>query len=380
MHTLKKALLPAAIVAAGSLLLGCEADNQASPGLDNVLVEAAQRELAKHALADDIVVSGVSEPRLLKLRMISTNKGTLIADLGAGIVVNGALEDMQTGEPVFTEPTRRASPLPFANTGAGGAKSDDSDVHPFIDGLDPGMPAEKVGEAWGKDIVEWTDRLSQQLGKRLLEIKARASGEGGSAAEASSGTVLPPAGAVPKIGFDNSGRALSEEQKRVQVQGLMKSLPDNWMVSWKAPEETSAITVLTDPTCPFCQRLHRAIPELNEAGITVNYLFFPRHLSLGAGDSRARQSVSRINAAFCADDPHAAMDELFAGGSPGRPCSALPESDERPRDPAADHYQLGLIMGVEATPHIIHSSGNTTQGFSNARALIDRIHSFERSL
>ena len=57
---------------------------------------------------------------------------------------------------------------------------------------------------------------------------------------------------------------------------VLENMGEETMIVF-APEEVKyTVTVFTDIDCPYCARLHREVKELNDNGIKVRYLAFPR--------------------------------------------------------------------------------------------------------
>ena len=118
------------------------------------------------------------------------------------------------------------------------------------------------------------------------------------------------------------------------------------------PGETrDFITIFTDVTCFYCQKLHREVDQLNAMGIEVRYLAFPR----GGIPS---EGATKLATAWCADDQQTTLTELKAGVD-------LP-LNECVDNPIAAQYELGQIMGVSGTPAIITSSGMMIPGYRPA--------------
>ncbi|WP_275287145.1 thioredoxin fold domain-containing protein [Halomonas elongata] len=70
---------------------------------------------------------------------------------------------------------------------------------------------------------------------------------------------------------------MSEQQRREQRLAKLAELGDNAYVTYPADGDVKGqMTVFTDISCPYCQRLHQDIPQLNAASITVHYLPYPR--------------------------------------------------------------------------------------------------------
>src|SRR6056300_737178 len=106
-------------------------------------------------------------------------------------------------------------------------------------------------------------------------------------------------------------RLINLTEKRLSGMRLeaVQQVDDNDMVIFPAEGERRArIYVFTDIDCPYCQKLHEEVDALNEAGVEVAYLAFPRS---GPGGATA----SRMDQIWCADDRLAAMESALDGGS-----------------------------------------------------------------
>lgn len=111
------------------------------------------------------------------------------------------------------------------------------------------------------------------------------------------------------------------------------------------------ITVFTDTTCPYCQRLHEDLLDLRQAyPLEIRYLMFPRG---GLNSKGARE----LRSVWCSDDPQAAMTAAKGNESftpEGGACDP----------PIAEHYELGREVGVDGTPFlIIGDDGPVVSGY-----------------
>lgn len=179
---------------------------------------------------------------------------------------------------------------------------------------------------------------------------------------------------IPKVGYNEDGERVSEGQRRARIESMVERIPDNWTVNYEARgEEALEVLVFTDYTCPFCQRLHDSLGEINEAGVTVRYMMYPRILVRGEGE-RADRAVEMFGNAWCALDQKTAFDELFASQvAPPASCEDLPEDVERPGNPVYEHFMLGNIFDLRGTPLIVTEDGRTVTGFNDTRTLLDRL-------
>ena len=135
---------------------------------------------------------------------------------------------------------------------------------------------------------------------------------------------------------------------------LMAAVALEDMVVFPADGQTKAvINVFTDVDCGYCRKLHQEVPALNELGIEVRYLAYPR---AGVGSP----SYAKIVSAWCADDPNGAITELKAGNEiPEKTCD----------NPVAAQFDLGREVGVTGTPAIVLEDGRLLPGYAPAADL-----------
>ncbi|MDR5868558.1 DsbC family protein [Halomonas koreensis] len=148
---------------------------------------------------------------------------------------------------------------------------------------------------------------------------------------------------------------LSEQARNAERAERLAAIPDAERVIFRGTDEPKArITVFTDTTCPYCRRLHEEVPRLNEMGIRVDYLAFPR----GGMRSPGARELERV---WCAANPAEAMaaakrEESFEG-------------DAACDNPVEDQYHLGMELGVQGTPAIVLPDGRLVPGYVPAERL-----------
>ncbi|HSG89199.1 MAG TPA: DsbC family protein [Pseudomonadales bacterium] len=156
--------------------------------------------------------------------------------------------------------------------------------------------------------------------------------------------------AVLADGFQNR----TEDLRAVRRVEMIDEVKRDDMIVFAPEGETRAVVnVFTDIDCGFCQRLHREVPALNEMGVEVRYLAYPR-AGIGSG------SMDKLVSAWCAEDPRVALTRLKSG-QPVEPRSCA--------NPVAAHYRLGQRMGVRGTPALFLEDGRMLPGYMPAAAL-----------
>lgn len=136
---------------------------------------------------------------------------------------------------------------------------------------------------------------------------------------------------------------------------LMAAVDIKQQIVFSPKGETKAfIHIFTDVDCSYCQKLHREIAAINELGIEVRYLAYPR-----AGiDS---ESSRKLATAWCAKDPQKMLTKLKS-----RQQVPLAVCDG---NPIAEHYRLGELVGVNGTPNMVTASGQMIGGYVPADEL-----------
>ena len=159
-----------------------------------------------------------------------------------------------------------------------------------------------------------------------------------------------------------SSRSMESFERRLAPKRgeRLATYPDDKTIVF-APEGDAShtITVATDVSCGYCRKFHREVGTLNEAGIAVRYLLFPRSgLEADSGSYKSMTSV------WCNEDKAEALTRSKRGES------IEPAECE---NPIAEHYQMSREMGVRGTPTIFTESGEKIGGYVPAAQLIETV-------
>lgn len=158
--------------------------------------------------------------------------------------------------------------------------------------------------------------------------------------------------AVGADGFVNLGELRRDEQRLKLLDGVK---PEDMIVFSPEGKPRAHISVFTDVTCFYCQKLHQEVPELNKRGVEVRYLAYPR-----AGmDS---DGYRKLASAWCAENPQDTLTRL-------KQKQSVAENVCTP-NPIADQYRLGQEVGVRGTPAIVTGSGQMIPGYQSADELM----------
>lgn len=135
------------------------------------------------------------------------------------------------------------------------------------------------------------------------------------------------------------------------AQKTLQAVDKDELIIYPAKGETKAVVYsFTDADCPYCTKLHEEMADINARGIEVRYLAWPR----------SQASVPKMEAIWCSQDRHAAMNQAKMGANVQAPSC---------ENPVAAHMALGARLGVRGTPAIFTESGQQIGGYLPAEQL-----------
>lgn len=152
-------------------------------------------------------------------------------------------------------------------------------------------------------------------------------------------------------------RNLTEEGLGGLRMAALKGVGDDKRIVYKAKEPKHTITVFTDIDCGYCRKLHQQMADYNKAGISVEYLFFPRS---GIGTESFNKAVS----VWCAADRNDALNQAKNG--------VAIENKTCP-NPITEEFELGRRIGVSGTPAVITEDGTQIGGYLTPEQMIARL-------
>ena len=153
-----------------------------------------------------------------------------------------------------------------------------------------------------------------------------------------------------------SKQNLTEQTQQQVTKKVIDTYDEKKMIVFAPKGKTNhTITVSTDVDCPYCSMLHKEVPKLNEAGISVRYLMYPR---AGAGTPTFNKSIST----WCNKDQKTAITVAKEGGV------VEPKTCD---NPVQEQFDLGTAIGVTGTPTLVLESGKVLPGYVPAAQLIE---------
>ncbi len=156
------------------------------------------------------------------------------------------------------------------------------------------------------------------------------------------------------------GINLSEQERASARKKILESVPASETIDFAPLAEQHTVYVFTDITCGYCRRFHSDMAELNDKGVAVRYLAFPR-----AGiDS---ESFKDMESVWCAADQNAAMT-LAKQGEQVTPAQC--------DNPVQRQYELGESLGVRGTPAIYLENGQELPGYVPPDMLLQALNQY----
>ncbi|MEM7407851.1 MAG: DsbC family protein [Pseudomonadota bacterium] len=151
---------------------------------------------------------------------------------------------------------------------------------------------------------------------------------------------------------------LTASYQNEQRADALAAIPESEMIVFEPKGEARyTLTTFTDIDCGFCRKLHREMKQLNDLGIRVRYLLFPR---AGLGSDSHRKAV----AVYCSKDQQDAMTVAKAGDDPGTATCD---------NPVEAHLKLGRELGLRGTPFSVTASGEAINGYLSPRRMLQRL-------
>ena len=155
----------------------------------------------------------------------------------------------------------------------------------------------------------------------------------------------------------NSKENLTEKHRAKLIAKKLEKYGEDQMIVIGPKQPKAHVTVFTDVDCPYCAKFHRDVPALNEAGVEVRYLLFPR---TGIGG----RSYKRAVGVWCAKDPIESVGVAKAGGE-----VAFKDCE----NPVQEHYELGQEIGIRGTPAIVLDDGRMIGGYVPPERLVSQL-------
>ena len=149
--------------------------------------------------------------------------------------------------------------------------------------------------------------------------------------------------------------SITENTKMNQRLSIIDSIDKENFFVFKPQKTEHTLTIFTDPSCPYCQKLHNEIPDLLDNNIEIRYVLFSRN---GNDVDAYNQLVS----AWCSEDKTETLENLFSGD--------LLDETEPCDNPIAKNLEHAGLLSVEGTPTIFLEDGRIIPGYQSAKNIL----------
>ena len=140
--------------------------------------------------------------------------------------------------------------------------------------------------------------------------------------------------------------------------GMLDAVPRERRIIFSPAKPKYRLTVFTDIDCGFCRKMHTQIADYNKAGISVEYLFFPR-----AGENS--EAWNKAVSVWCAPNRQKALTDAKADRPvPKKTCT----------NPIAKDFELGRKIGVDGTPAVYGPDGTQLGGYLSPADMLAKLN------
>jgi thiol:disulfide interchange protein DsbC len=153
----------------------------------------------------------------------------------------------------------------------------------------------------------------------------------------------------------NTKESITENTKMNQRLSIIDSIDMKNFMIFKPKKTDHILTIFTDTSCPYCQKLHNEIPDLLENNIEIRYVLFSRN---GNDVDAYQQLVS----AWCSADKVDALEDLFSGD--------ILDDVSNCENPIARNFDYAGSLSVEGTPTIFLEDGRIIPGYQNYKNIL----------
>lgn len=157
---------------------------------------------------------------------------------------------------------------------------------------------------------------------------------------------------------------LTEQTEKTLRASELKQIGPEKRLSFAAENPKHRVTIFTDVDCGYCRKLHQEIASFNRAGISVDYLFYPR-----AGLNSA--SFDKAAFIWCADDRQNTMNQSMSATGMAHTAATCDH-------PIRETLALGQRIAKSGTPTILAEDGTFLGGYQSAEELNSRLASLDR--
>lgn len=175
-------------------------------------------------------------------------------------------------------------------------------------------------------------------------------------------------GKVVKVDKNNFLSSIEEEKIKNEKLDILNKYDKTEFVKYAAKgEKKISIYVFSDITCPICKRFHQYVDILNENGIEINYIPFPRN---GLTDTKTVQSLKKI---YCSANPQEEFTLAFNKPTEYLNNTKVEETICEKAFNINKFYNYADELKIIGTPAIFTENGAYISGFTDIQTLTKKL-------
>jgi thiol:disulfide interchange protein DsbC len=157
----------------------------------------------------------------------------------------------------------------------------------------------------------------------------------------------------------STGNNITENSYKKTRLDYLSQISDDDVILYSSDNSKHTLTIFSDTSCPYCQKLHNEIDNLISNQVSVKYVLFSRN---GSDNDAYNDMVS----VWCSKDKKKSLDELFDGSF------IEPKTCDNPID---NNYTKAMNLKVNGTPMIFFSDGSVIPGYVSSDKIIEALMS-----
>ena len=157
----------------------------------------------------------------------------------------------------------------------------------------------------------------------------------------------------------STGNNITENSYKKTRLDYLSQISDDDVILYSSDNSKHTLTIFSDTSCPYCQKLHNEIDNLISNQVSVKYVLFSRN---GSDNDAYNDMVS----VWCSKDKKKSLDELFDGSF------IEPKTCDNPID---SNYTKAMNLKVNGTPMIFFSDGSVIPGYVSSDKIIEALMS-----
>lgn len=154
----------------------------------------------------------------------------------------------------------------------------------------------------------------------------------------------------------NLTEAKAAEFKKTKLNSVSSKDTINYPAKGK---KRATLYIFTDISCPYCNKMHDEIPELNKQGVEIRHLAFPRAGLQG-------DTYRKMHDIWCSGDRQKALEAGYKNRKVAKAKTFCKSS-------VNEQFELGRQIGVTGTPAVFTQDGKQIGGYAKASRVLDAL-------